>query len=144
MFRNKIFQKEELKGNDYENETFISCRFIGCNLRFTSFKSCSFKSCDFTGCMFDMTSFDTCRFPETKLSNLNFSEATIKNCDFTAVVSENCIFEHFKDTTKLIANPENHKRKLVDEWIKTHNESVGFGMKIEDTPTVRSGSFIAL
>ena len=41
-----------------------------------------------------------------------------------------------------IANPENRKRKLADEWIKNHNKSVGFGMKLEDTTSISSWSFI--
>ncbi len=56
-------------------------------------------------------------------------------------------FTLYSDTTKgnrpsFIANRENHKRELVDESIKSHTKAERFGMKLEDTPSKSSESFI--
>ena len=100
VVRDKKFTKQELKGEDFDDCSFVSCKFSEVNLRFTGFDNCKFEGCDFSGVMFDMTSFIKCSFSGSKLSNLDFSEVGIKECDFSEAVIKNSIFHQRKKGSK--------------------------------------------
>lgn len=81
-YKNKLFLEDELRGEDFENIVFTSCKFKGANLKFTNFSKCKFESCDFSGGLFDLTSFSDCKFSGSNLSGIDFSEIGIKKLRF--------------------------------------------------------------
>jgi len=57
-YRDKIFGETELKGEQVRDSKFVSCRFAGAKLKFSSFTKCEFENCDFTGVILEGTSFE--------------------------------------------------------------------------------------
>lgn len=100
VYKNKRFTEGELRGNDFERDTFISCKFVNINLKFVGFVSCKFKLCDFSGSMLNLVRFVDCTFAESKLSNLDFADTQIKACDFSGAIMKNCIFQQLKEGKK--------------------------------------------
>ena len=41
-YKNKTLGEKDLNSNDFENQTFENCKFVG-NIRFVSFLNCIFK-----------------------------------------------------------------------------------------------------
>jgi fluoroquinolone resistance protein len=89
------FSSSELSGTDYQDSTFISCRFAH-PLHFLNFVRCTFQDCDFSGSSFETVSFEDCSFMGSKLSHLDFQQARFKSCNLDHAVINNAIFQDFK------------------------------------------------
>jgi uncharacterized protein YjbI with pentapeptide repeats len=95
IYKNKTFTQNDLKGKDFNGDTFEHCIFVG-EIKFVNFSECIFKNSDFSQGLYNIVSFFDCSFPDSKLSNIDFSNISIENCDFTDSILENCVLRKKK------------------------------------------------
>ena len=75
LITNVVFEKEELRDQDYEGCTFKNCNFSGTNLN---------------GSTFTDTIFEGCNFSLASLRNTSFRKVVFKGCKFMGVHFEDC------------------------------------------------------
>lgn len=55
---------------------FERCRFIGCDMAYSTWRRCHFKGCDFEGCSISLALFEACEFRECSWNTIGLASRT--------------------------------------------------------------------
>lgn len=76
--RDSLFRECDFQGV-FEGDPIIMferCRFVGCDLAYSTWRRCHFKECTFEGCSLSLAAFEACELRDCTWTNIGLSSRT--------------------------------------------------------------------
>jgi hypothetical protein len=93
---NQNWTNADYSGQNFSNQSFVTCNFTNCELVGTLFSNSSFVNCNFSNCDLDDSDFRNASFVNGQFSNCdvpraNFNGASLTNTTFSNTDTENAV-----------------------------------------------------